>query len=90
MEILLLTTDWCKSCREAEALWRSVCEELGGDFRALNIEEDARAQILADKLKLNSYPALVADTRVLAVGLPTADKARELIASLLVQSSTRT
>lgn len=88
MEIFLLTTDWCESCREAEALWRQVCEESGTAFRALNIEEDEQARAFAERLTLSSYPALLCDGKVLAVGLPSAEKARELISSLLVKAKT--
>jgi hypothetical protein len=73
---LILNTN--PACHEAETVWREACEDTGDTLEIVNTE-NIKYQALVEQLHLNSFPALLQDNRVLAVGIPTSESARKLL-----------
>lgn len=66
---------------DAEIIWRDACQNSGVTLEVVN-PDNAQYQPLVEQLHLNSFPALLQDNRVLAVGIPTAESARKLLTEL--------
>lgn len=78
---LCLILDANPSSRQAEAIWRDACEGSGDTLEVVNTE-NTKYQPLVEQLHLNSFPALVQNQRVLAVGIPTLENAKKLLNQL--------
>jgi len=64
----------CRSCDEAEALWRSIAKEFDVNIavRRIDANDQAGAGVTA-------LPVLRVDGRAIAVGVPTPARARQLL-----------
>jgi len=80
LDIVLLVSEDCTPCRNAERLWVASCAEFELPLRVLGIEENEGGE-LARRLGLNSVPVLVIDNRVASVGVPDAAAAKALLQS---------
>jgi len=78
---LCLILDANPSSRQAEIIWRDACEGSGDTLEVVNTE-NTKYQPLIEQLHLNSFPALVQNQRVLAVGIPTLENAKKLLNQL--------
>ena len=78
---LCLILDTNLASQKAETIWREACEDNGDTLEIVNTE-NTKYQPLVEQLHLNSFPALVQDNRVLAVGIPTAESATKLLTEL--------
>ena len=78
MKVELLVTRSSPSCREAENLWRSICEY---ENLTLRVIEDAspQGQRALIRLGLRALPAVLLNGRLVAVGVQTRDQALELL-----------
>ena len=63
---------------EAETVWREACEDNGDTLEIVNTG-NTKYQVLVEQLHLNTFPALLEEDRVLAVGTPTLESARKLL-----------
>ena len=63
---------------EAETVWREACEDNGDTLEIVNTG-NTKYQALVEQLHLNTFPALLQENRVLAVGTPTPESARKLL-----------
>ena len=78
MRVELLVTRESSSCRKAEILWRSICEN--NNLTLTVIEDDSpEGQRVLARLELHALPAVLLDGRLVAVGVQTRDQARELV-----------
>ena len=82
MDIVLLVSEDCIPCRNAERLWPALCQEAGAEMRLLGVE-NAEGEALALRLGIKSLPVLLVDERVVVVGVPEVDEARELLLAAL-------
>ncbi len=78
---LCLILDGNPASSDAESIWRDACQHSGNTLEVLH-PDDPDYQSVLERLMLNTFPALVLDNRVLAVGIPTADMANKLLADL--------
>lgn len=78
MKVELLVTRDSPSCRKAENLWRSICEN---ENLTLRVTEDAspEGQRALTRLGLRALPAVLLNGRLVAVGVQTRDQALELL-----------
>ena len=82
---LCLILDGNPASSEAESIWRDACQQGGHKLDVLK-PDDSKYQNVLEQLKLNTFPALVLDKRVLAVGIPTAETATSLLMNLAESS----
>jgi hypothetical protein len=68
MHMQLILADNCDSCHRLESMWRSLCVEYHWNYEALHIQHNKKAQELAEQLQLVTFPALLVDGVVKAVG----------------------
>ncbi len=78
---LCLILDGNPASSEADNIWRDACQHSGNTLEVLK-PDDSRYQTVLERLKLNTFPALVLDNRVLAVGIPTTEAAKKLLMDL--------
>jgi len=79
MKVQLLVSDACAPCDQAEKVWRGVVAERELDFSVVNLDQPEGRQ-LADRLQLQTIPALVVDGVLVAIGVQNADEAQSLVA----------
>ena len=84
---LCLILDGNPASSNAESIWRDACQHSGNTLEVLK-PDDPEYQTVLEQLKLNTFPALVQDNRVLAVGIPTAETARQLLMGLAATGTT--
>jgi thioredoxin-like negative regulator of GroEL len=78
MKVQLLVSDACDPCDQAEKVWRGVAAELELDFSVVNLDRPEGRQ-LAERLQLQTIPALVVDGVLVAIGVQSAEEARALV-----------
>ena len=71
---------------DAEIIWRDACQNSGVTLEIVK-SDNAQYQALIEQLRLNTFPALLQDNRVLAVGIPTPESARKLLTELNTAST---
>ncbi len=83
---LYLILDTNPASHEAEIIWRDACKDTGDTLEIVNTS-DTRHHNLVEQLQLNTFPALIQDNRVLAVGIPTRENAWKLLTELAASRS---
>ena len=78
MGAVLLVLQDCGACARAEATWRRVFEKHGTGLEVLGVDAEPGAQ-LARRLRVTTFPALVIDDDVVAVGVPSPEAAWEVL-----------
>jgi thioredoxin-like negative regulator of GroEL len=78
MKVQLLVSDACAPCDQAEKVWRGVAAERELDFSVVNLDRPEGMQ-LAERLQLQTIPALVVDGVLVAIGVQSAEEARALV-----------
>ena len=78
MKVQLLVSDACDPCDQAEKVWRGVAAELELDFSVVNLDRPEGRE-LAERLQLQTIPALVVDGVLVAIGVQSAEEARALV-----------
>jgi len=81
METTLLLTDHHSSCSNTQQVWLEACSKKEINLTVIYFT-DSNGQSLAKKLNLKSFPALIHNNKVVAVGHPNQQKAEEIIMSL--------
>jgi glutaredoxin len=78
MKIELVVSGVCPFCLEAEKVWREVTANRGFEFAVVDIVQPEGAE-LAQRLKLQTVPALLIDGTLRAVGVQSLEEALALI-----------
>ena len=78
MKVQLLVSDACDPCDQAEKVWRGVAAELELDFSVVNLDRPEGRE-LAERLQLQTIPALVVDGVLVAIGVQSVEEARALV-----------
>jgi hypothetical protein len=78
---LYLILDTNPASHNAEIIWRDACQDSGDTLEVIN-PDNTQYQALIEQFHLNTFPALIQNDRVLAVGIPTAESARKLLTEL--------
>lgn len=79
MKVQLLVSDACAPCDQAEKVWRGVAAERELDFSVVNLDHPEGRQ-LAERLQLQTIPALVVDGVLVAIGVQSVEEAQALVA----------
>ena len=82
MKLILLLAGPYSSCQKTQQVWTDACLKQNIELDAIDLEHD-EGQALADQLNLKSFPALINNNKVIAVGNPDIQKAEKFIADLL-------
>ena len=70
---------------QARRVWQTACDEAG--FRLeIHAAGDPVVRDITGELGLNTYPALLLDDRIIAVGTPDPDSARRILERLATKS----
>lgn len=78
MKIELIVSGVCPFCLEAEKVWREVAADRGVEFYVVDIDQPEGAA-LAQRLKLQTVPALLIDGTLRAVGVQSPEEALTLL-----------
>ena len=79
MEIWLLVRADCPSCRDARAVWQEAAAEKGVPLQCVDAEADPEGRRLAQRVGLRTYPAVVIDGELKAVGVQSRAQALALL-----------
>ncbi len=78
LRLILADTDADSQVRH---IWQQACDDAGYRLEILT-PDDADARKLRERLSLNLYPALIQGERIVAVGSPDAETARNILAHI--------
>jgi len=82
MKLILLLAGPYSSCQKTQRVWQDVCLNHNIEISILDLEHE-NGQTLAERLNLKSFPALIHNNKVIAVGNPDKQKAEKIIIDLL-------
>ena len=78
MKIELIVSGGCPFCGEAEKIWREVTSHRGFEFSVVDLAQP-EGTALAQRLKLQTVPALLIDGTLRAVGVQSPEEALTLL-----------
>ncbi len=78
MKLILLLAGPYSSCVKTQHVWQEACKKQNIELEVIDLEQ-AQGQTLADQLNLKSFPALIINQKVIAVGNPDKYKAAKII-----------
>jgi len=78
MKVQLVLAGPYSSCKETEQIWRNACLHQVLELEVLDLEHED-GKLLSEQLNLTSYPALIVNNSVIAVGNPDQVTANKLI-----------
>jgi len=81
VKIHLLLAGSYHSCQQTRQVWQEACKQFGLKLISLELEEP-EGETLAHELKVNSFPALIVDGKICAVGHPEKEFALDLLSKL--------
>jgi len=84
MEFVLVVADDCPSCDKARAIWESECGARGHRLAVVRADSQQGARLLAGQT-LTTVPAVLVNSRIVAVGLQTPVQVRDLLDSHAAQ-----
>lgn len=83
MKLQLLIAGQLPECIETREIWQQACQELGILLEIIEMEDDVGKQLI-DRLSLKSFPVLIADGKIKAVGKPNPQDAVTILQQLLI------
>ena len=81
MKLILLLAGPYSSCMKTQQVWEEACLNVNIELEVFDLESN-RGQQLAEHLNLKSFPALILNNKVIAVGNPNEQKAAKIISEL--------
>ena len=78
MKATLILAGPYSSCLATQNFWQDCCSKHDIDFETHDLTETTGKE-LADKLNIKSFPALLANNKVVAVGHPDEQAAEKII-----------
>lgn len=81
MKLILLLAGPYSSCIKTQQIWQEACVKAGVELDIFDLES-GHGQRLAEQLNLKSFPALILNNKVIAVGNPNEKKAAQIISEL--------
>lgn len=67
--------------QDVTRIWREACEATNHTLEVLEFQQPDTRRLI-ERLQLNTFPALLQEERVVAVGNPTPESARRVLAGL--------
>ena len=87
MKLLLVLAGAYSSCLNTEAIWQQVCQAQGIKLEVTDFEQP-RGREITQQLNIKSFPALIVDGEVKAVGHPDSLSAETVIKQIIANQST--
>lgn len=81
MKAILILAGPYSSCLATKNIWQDVCLKYNVDFELYDLTDDTGKEI-AKKIGTKSYPALIVNNKVVAVGHPSEESAEKVIHGL--------
>lgn len=83
MKLILILAGPYSACISTEDIWSVACAAQGIEIETYNIDEQ-EGENIANKYNLNSFPALIYEDKIIAVGHPSKEEAHKIIKNLPV------
>ncbi len=81
MKAILILAGSYSSCDATENIWKNICLKNNIEIEVYNLS-NSQGKEIARKLNVKSFPVLIIDKKVVAVGHPDEKKAENLIANI--------
>ncbi|MCS7261960.1 MAG: thioredoxin family protein [Aquificaceae bacterium] len=78
--VILLVSQWCATCPDAEALWKRLQAEYGFKYEVLDVAQP-EGRMWAKKLMIRAVPSTIIDGKLAFVGVPDEAEARRYVES---------
>ena len=78
MKAILILAGPYSSCRATQNIWQDSCSKYNIEFETYDLSNSIGKE-LAEKFNIKSFPALIANDKVVAVGHPDEQTAEKLI-----------
>jgi len=85
MKLTLILAGPYTSCTATREIWSDVCHAQQIDIAVLNLE-DEEGENIANQYDLKTFPALIHNHKIIAVGHPSKEDAYKIITDLTLQS----
>lgn len=82
MKLILILAGPYSSCINTQQLWQEACLKSNIELEVFDLEHE-QGQEIAERLNLKSFPALIFNHKVIAVGNPDKQKAEKIIAEIV-------
>ncbi len=82
MKLILIISGSYPSCSVSKKIWLKTCVQNDIELEVFDME-NSNGRNIAEILDLKTFPALISDGKVIAVGQPDSKTAEKLIAELL-------
>ena len=82
MKAILIMAGPYSSCDATKIIWQDICVKHKIEFEMYDLTTTTGKEI-ASKLQLNSFPALIVNDKVVAVGHPDEQSAGKVIQTLI-------
>ena len=86
MKAILILAGPYSSCHATEIIWSEVCKTKNIEVQIFDLSHK-EGQELSSKLSIKSFPALIIDNKVIAVGHPNEKDALKIIKSLTQENT---
>ena len=81
MKAILILAGSYSSCSATELIWKEVCKDNDMELTTFDSTQD-EGQELSSRLNVKSFPALIIDNKVIAVGHPDEKSAKKIISNI--------
>jgi len=85
VKLTLIIAGRYSSCKLSQQIWFDECSKHNIELDVLNLEHE-NGQSLATQLNLKSFPALILNNKIIAVGHPDIKTAEKIISDLIPSS----
>ncbi len=82
MKLILIISGRYPSCNVSKKIWFETCVQNNIELEVFDME-NSNGRNIAETLNLKTFPALIRDGKVIAVGQPNSKTAEKLIQELL-------
>ena len=82
MKAILILAGAFSSCSATQIIWQDLFEQKNIPIETYDIRDD-EGKKLSSELKIKSFPALLVDGQIVAVGHPSESAAKDIIESLV-------
>ena len=81
MKLILVIAGRYTSCKLSQQIWQNECLKHNIELDVFDLE-DENGQIFAEQLNLKSFPALILDNKIIAIGHPDTKTAKKIVTEL--------
>lgn len=89
MKSILILAGRYSSCMSTQEIWQNACQKYNIELEIMDLEHDD-GQVTAKQYDLKSFPALIVDEKITAVGHPDKQTAEKIIADLIQHNNNQT